>query len=119
MPSNSEYIKQAEELAAELNIQVTTDGLNNEKLANLVSELKAKKREAEEAAAKAAADEEAAAKAPAGPPPLKAGQKRLRSGKSVTTKRGVVAHPHGVGAADLSGGAAALAALQKRGVVEA
>lgn len=45
MPSNKEYIKQAGELAAELGVEITTDGLNNEKLANLVSDLKAKVRD--------------------------------------------------------------------------
>lgn len=47
MPSNKEYIKQAEELAAELGVEITTDGLNNAKLADLVSDLKAKARDAE------------------------------------------------------------------------
>lgn len=47
MPSNKEYIKQAEELAAELGVEITTDGLNNAKLADLVSDLKAKVRDKE------------------------------------------------------------------------
>lgn len=41
MPSNKQYIDEANELAAKLDVAITTDGLNNEKLAELVADLKA------------------------------------------------------------------------------
>lgn len=47
MPSNKQYKEQAEKLAAELGVEITTDGLNNEQLGDLVSDLKAKARDAE------------------------------------------------------------------------
>ncbi len=47
MASNKELAAEAAELAAELGIQVTTDGLNNKALSALVSDLKAKKKDAE------------------------------------------------------------------------
>lgn len=47
MPSNAELTKQAEELAAELSLEVTTEGLNNQQLADLVADLKAKKKDAD------------------------------------------------------------------------
>ncbi|MBT56170.1 MAG: hypothetical protein CMF72_22565 [Mameliella sp.] len=47
MASNKELAAEAAELAVELGIQVTTDGLNNKALSALVSDLKAKKKDAE------------------------------------------------------------------------
>lgn len=47
MPSNKELIAEAEALADELSREVSTEGLNNNKLAELVSDLKAKKKDAE------------------------------------------------------------------------
>ncbi len=47
MASNKDLIAEATELAAELNIEITTDDLNNVKLAALVSDLKAKKKDAD------------------------------------------------------------------------
>ena len=47
MASNKELAAEAAELAAELGIEVTTDGLNNKALNALVSDLKAKKKDAE------------------------------------------------------------------------
>lgn len=58
MPSNAEYTKQAAELAAELSLEVETDGLNNQQLADLVSDLKAKKKDTD-----AAEDDDVTAKA--------------------------------------------------------
>lgn len=51
-------------------------------------------------------------------PELKNGQKRIAEGCSVTTKRGILAHPQGVAAQDLGGGEKALATLASRGIVE-
>jgi len=47
MASNKELAAEAVELAKELGIEVTTDGLNNKALSALVSDLKAKKKDAE------------------------------------------------------------------------
>lgn len=46
MPSNIELIEQAAVLAAELEIEVVTEGLKNGELAALVSDLRAKKQDA-------------------------------------------------------------------------
>jgi hypothetical protein len=47
MASNKELAAEAVELAEELGTEVTTDGLNNKALSALVSDLKAKKKDAE------------------------------------------------------------------------
>ena len=105
MPSNAELITQAEALAEELGLEIETEGLNNEKLAALVSDLKAKKKDAENAAAedavaaKAAADEakaEAAAKKP---------DFYVMPGKAITSKRGILSDGQEIKADDLPGGA--------------
>lgn len=140
MPSNKQYIEQAEELAAELGVEITTDGLNNEKLANLVSDLKAKVRDAEldtqvdgqtpgegqtdeeaeaakaseEAEAQRLADEEAEA--------AKAAEEKLppyyvKKGKALTTRRGIRSDGDEITASDLIGGKEALEGFVKSGHV--
>ncbi|UGC98010.1 FKBP-type peptidyl-prolyl cis-trans isomerase [Oceanospirillum phage vB_OsaM_PD0307] len=47
MASNKELTAEAAELAEELGIEITTDGMNNKALSALVSDLKAKKKDAE------------------------------------------------------------------------
>lgn len=47
MPSNKDLISEVGVLAEELGLVVTTEGLNNQALAALVSDLKAKKKDAE------------------------------------------------------------------------
>lgn len=47
MPSNAELIKEAEELATKLDTTVTTTGLKNDKLVELVKDLRAKVTDAE------------------------------------------------------------------------
>ena len=59
MPSNAELTKQAEELAAELSLEVATEGLNNQQLADLVADLKAKKKDADNDTQADAAEDEA------------------------------------------------------------
>lgn len=49
MPSNKELTTEAKALAEELGLPITTEGLNNQALAALVSDLKAKKRDADTA----------------------------------------------------------------------
>ena len=84
MPSNKQYKEQAEKLAAELDVEITTDGLNNEQLGDLVSDLKAKARDAE---LDTQADDAPEAEAPAEKrPPFS-----VASGKSITSRRGILA----------------------------
>lgn len=111
MPSNKQYKEQAEQLAAELDVEITTDGLNNEQLGDLVSDLKAKARDAE---LDTQADD--APEAPQEP-----GAKRppfsVASGKSITSRRGILAPGDEIKADDLAGGKEALDAFVKSGHV--
>jgi len=136
MPSNAEYTKQAEELAEELGLEISTEGLNNEKLDALVSDLKAKKKDAdnkaaEDAQAKAAAELEEKAKEDAAAAALKAKKDAaaeepdeddkppfyVKEGKAITTKRGVLSDGDEIKAEDLPGGKKALDAFVKSGHV--
>lgn len=105
MPSNEQLIQDIKQLDERADVE----GLNNEQLAALKKQLKEGKGEAEAAPA-----------LPTLPtlPTLKAGQKRLAPRKSVTTRRGIVSHPYGISASDLSGGEKSFQSLQKRGIVE-
>lgn len=137
MPSNAEYTKQAEELAEGLGLEISTEGLNNEKLAALVSDLKAKKKDAdnqaaEEAAAKAAAELEEKAKEDSAAAAMKAKQDAekvkaekaakkppfyVMPGKAITSKRGVLSDGDEIKVDDLAGGKEALEAFVKSGHV--
>lgn len=132
MPSNAEYTKQAEELAEGLGLEISTEGLNNEKLAALVSDLKAKKKDAdnqaaEEAAAKAAAELEEKAKEDSAAAAIKAKQDAEKAakkppfyvmpGKAITSKRGVLSDGDEIKVDDLAGGKEALEAFVKSGHV--
>lgn len=132
MPSNAEYTKQAEELAEGLGLEISTEGLNNEKLAALVSDLKAKKKDAdnqaaEEAAAKAAAELEEKAKEDSAAAAMKAKQDAEKAakkppfyvmpGKAITSKRGVLSDGDEIKVDDLAGGKEALEAFVKSGHV--
>lgn len=119
MPSNAEYKKQAEELAAELGIEVTTEGLNNDKLASLVSDLKAKKRDAEnhtqadgQIPGEGQGDAEAAKAAEEKLPPY-----YVKKGKALTTRRGIRSDGEEITASDLIGGKEALEGFVKSGHV--
>lgn len=127
MPSNKELTAQAEELAKELELEINTEGLKNDGLAELVSDLKAKKKdadrqtladEAEEDSAKAAAlakleaDEAKEDKAEAKKPPF-----YVMPGKCLTSKRGLIADGDEIKADDLAGGKEALNAFVKSGHV--
>ncbi len=72
MPSNKELIEEAKAIAAKLGLEVTTEGLNNAKLTELVADLKAK-----EAAASGAS--EATKPAAAAPTPRAGGAQRSTS----------------------------------------
>lgn len=126
MPSNKQYTEEANKLAAELGLEVETEGLNNEKLAALVSDLKAKKKDAErETLADKAEDDAAAAAALA---KLEAGEVKaekedkkppfyVKEGKAVTSKRGILSDGAEIKADDLAGGKEALDAFVKSGHV--
>lgn len=137
MASNSELIADIKKL--DENAQ--TDGLNNEKLAELRKALKEKhdagpetdeqraEREAAARKAKDEADAEAAEgrqkllaekrkKAASKLPELKKGEHRVAKGRAVTTKKGVKAYPAGVAASDLSGGEKAFRDLLDRDILE-
>jgi len=121
MPSNADLIKAASALAEKLQVTVVTDGLTNEKLADLVADLKAKERDAELATqADAAAAAEAAAK------PAKKGKEKAKKppfyvapGKALTTKKGILSGDTAaeVKAEYLTGGKTALDAFVESGHV--
>ena len=128
MASNKDLIKQATEIAAELDIRINTSGLNNAKLAALVSDLKAKQRDAgldtqadtapvaaeHEVGETGAALLEEAATEPAAP----AFPFSVAPGKALTTKRGVLGEGEEIKAEDIAGdGPANLKALVKAGFV--
>ena len=82
MPNNKELAAEAEALSAELETQVATDGLKNDELAQLVSDLKAQK---------AASDDEDTATAVAMAKPTKKKPEFYVAPRcAVTTKRGIL-----------------------------
>ena len=115
MPSNKSFIEDITKLAKELDTEVTTEGLNNNQLAALVKDLRAKKAVADKAAAdkvaadKAAADKVAADKVAADPKSSrKKGAYYLCKGKAITTRRGILSNGDEIKAEDISGGKKAL-----------
>ena len=119
MASNKELAAEAAELAVELGIQVTTDGLNNRALSALVSDLKAKKRDAELQTqadgdqsddSDGDAGEEAAAEEDERAPGV-----YVADGKAVTSKIGVLAEGRAVEAKHFAGGQKTLDNLIERG----
>ena len=110
MPSNKELSKLALVLAGDLSLKINTDDLSNEKLAALVSDLKAKKKDAD-----------TVTQADTAP---KTGY-YVKPGKSLTSKRGILATERGakikdcveIKPDDLAGGQKALDALVKSGYV--
>jgi peptidoglycan hydrolase CwlO-like protein len=128
MPSNADIIKEIESLSAELEKDVPeTEGKNNADLANILSGLKAEKKEADKdltpnAGAKAAAEAKAEAKAKA-EEEAKAAKKPpyyVADGKAVTCKKGMLSEGDEVKAeylADGEDGKKALSDLVKKSVV--
>lgn len=123
MPSNADIIKDIAEISEELGKDAPeTEGKNNGELANILSALKAEKKEADkdltpDAAAKdaaqakedaAAAKEEEAAKKP----PFS-----VAPGKAITSKRGILSDGAEIKADDLAGGKESLDAFVKSGHV--
>lgn len=108
MASNKELTAEAVEMAEELGIEITTDGLNNKALSALVSDLKAKKKDAElqtQSDVPAEADEE----------DDRAPGYYVADGKAVTSKIGVLAKSRAVEAKHFAGGQKTLDNLVKRG----
>lgn len=111
MPSNKDLINEANNLADELDLSVQTDGLKNDKLVDLVSDLRAKKRDAE---LNTQADpEQEPEQEPEQSGPV------VAEGRSVTTKRGIIGPGKSIRASDLSGGESSLQLLIKNGAVKA
>ena len=110
MASNKELIAQAITLAAALEIEITTDGLNNKQLGDLVSDLKAKTKDAEHSTQADGQEAEAEAEAEEQAPGV-----YVAKGKSITTKAGILSAGDEVTAKHLAGGDKALAQLVKGG----
>ena len=126
MASNKELAAEAAELAAELGIQVTTDGLNNKALSALVSDLKAKKKDAElqtqadgdqsdDSDGDADGDQSDDSDGDADEEDERAPGVYVADGKAVTSKIGVLAEGRAVEAKHFAGGQETLDNLIKRG----
>lgn len=141
MPSNKELTIRAEELAKKLGFEVETEGLSNDKLAALVSDLKAKKKDADtETGADAAEEKALKAGNEAAEKAGKAAYEKSKAketeavkkppfyvmpGKALTSKRGILATMRDaeikdyaeIKAGDLSGGKDALEAFVTSGYI--
>lgn len=120
MPSNKTLIEEAKTIAAELEIDINTDGMKNDALVDLVSDLRAKKKDAEtvtQADDQGGEPDETPAEDDQGGEPD--GTLRVAKGRSVTTQRGILAEGKEIRAEDLSGGQSSLSKLIDKGVVEA
>ena len=115
MPSNKELITQIVVLSGQLGLELETKDLKNDELVELVSDLRAKKKDADtqtaadDAEAKAKADAEAKAKKP----PFS-----VAKGKSITSKRGILADGDEIKAKDLAGGQDAIDAFVQSGHID-
>lgn len=127
MPSNKDLTAEAEALANELGLEVTTDGLKNDQLAELVSDLKAKKTDADTNTPADDAEDKATAEAAAKAAARKAGKAQpapkpayyVAPRKSITSKKGILSGDteDEVKAEYLAGGDVALQAFVKSGHV--
>ena len=118
MASNKDLIIEAEALAEELGLLVVTEGLNNKKLAALVSDLKAKKKDAEtqtqaDDALESNEDEES---------DESAGEESLgpviAKGKSLTSRKGILTEGTPVTPDHFAGGQETFDDLKERGFIE-
>lgn len=119
MPSNAELIKEADELAAKLGTPVETKDLSNDKLVDLVRDLRAKVTDAE---TQTQADNDKARKAARMENKVKKEKKPpfyVAPGKSLTSKKGILSGDTSdeVKAEYLRGGKEALDAFVKSGHV--
>jgi hypothetical protein len=113
MASNKELTAEAAELAAVLGIEVTTDGLNNKALSALVSDLKAKKKDAE--LQTQADDNQSDDSVGETEEDERAPGVYVADGKAVTSKIGVLAEGRAVEAKHFAGGQKTLDRLIERG----
>lgn len=100
MASNKDLVKGIEELTAELNLEISTEGMKNKDLSELLSDLKAK---VKDASLNTKADEAEGKKY------------TVVQGKALTTKRGVKANGDEVSPKDVNGGVEVLERLVKSG----
>lgn len=118
MPSNKDLTAQAEELAKELGLEIKLEGIKNDGLAELVSDLKAKKKDAD---TETAADDAEKKATEAGNEADEAKAEKtgfhVMVGKAITSKRGILADGDEIKAEDLAGGKEALEAFVKSGHV--
>lgn len=126
MPSNKQYTEEVIKLAGELGLEVETEGLNNQELAALVSDLKAKKKDVENETLADKAENDAAAAAAL--EKLESGETKEKEAakkpsfcvgerKAFTTKRGILSDGDEIKADDLPGGKEALDAFVESGHV--
>lgn len=120
MPSNNALKEEITELAKGLGLEINTDGLNNDKLAALVKDLRAKKKDAE-------TDTQADNAPPVAKPKQKLKPKLklkpkdgyyLCEGKALTTRRGILSSGAEIKPKDISGGKEALDGFVLSGHVE-
>lgn len=114
MPSNKDLISEAGVLAEELGLDVSTEGLSNQALAALVSDLKAKKKDLEnETHADNAAEVEAEAAAEAA-----AAGPVIAPGKCLTSLKGILSAGMSVTPEHFPGGQETFDDLKERGFIE-
>ncbi len=122
MPSNADIIKAIAEISEELGKDAPeTEGKNNGELANILSALKAEKKEADKDLTPDAAAAAALAKLEAGEEKEEEAAKKppfyVKEGKAVTSKRGILSDGDEIKADDLPGGKESLDAFVKSGHV--
>jgi hypothetical protein len=108
MASNKDLVLEAEGLAEELGLDIVTSGLNNKALAALVSDLEAKKKDAETLThADDAPEAEAGAVGPV-----------IAKGKSITSLKGILSEGAQVTPDHFAGGQETFDILTTRGFIE-
>lgn len=113
MASNKHLIKEIMALSLALGLEVDPEGLNNAKLAELASDLKAKKKDADNITL---ADESEAKDEPEAKDTKKP-EFYVMQGKCLTSKRGLLSDGDEIKVEDLSGGLVAIKAFVKSGHV--
>lgn len=117
MPSNNSFKKEITGLAKALGLEINTDGLNNNKLAALVKDLRAKKKDAETETQADNAPRVAAADKTATEPEPKDSY-LVCAGKAITTRRGILSGDDVIRPEDIAGGKEALENFVLSGHVE-
>lgn len=112
MASNKDLTFEAEALAEELGLEITTAGLNNKKLAALVSDLKAKKKDSE---THTQADNSHKSNEDDGKGSIR---QVIATGKSLTSLIGILGEGDSVSPEYFVGGQETFDDLKKRGFIE-